>query len=148
MPSQPRSKNCILFATHAIQIFWESKYSITSCILPDPDTFAIHIGSQSSIVTTYGLQKCLGLQTCDAEWRIMRMPQLTAQHDKFLTCYVLSIQHEKLCFCMTENWSFWITCMTDLRVMIAEHDKLPRFQTQTLLQLIRQKTSPRAGRRN
>ncbi len=41
MPSQ-RSKSCILFATHAIQIFLESKYSITSCILPDPDIFAFH----------------------------------------------------------------------------------------------------------
>ncbi len=43
MPS-PRSKNCIpLFGTHAIQIFLESKRSITSCILPDPDIFTFDI---------------------------------------------------------------------------------------------------------
>ena len=33
MPS-PRSQNCIPLAAYAIQIFLESKFSITSCILP------------------------------------------------------------------------------------------------------------------
>ncbi len=39
MPS-PRSTNWAPLAGHAIQIFLESKGSITSCILPDPDIFA------------------------------------------------------------------------------------------------------------
>ncbi len=33
----------------------------------------------------YQMQKCLGLETCDAVWRIMRRPQLLAQHDKVLS---------------------------------------------------------------
>ncbi|CAD7950027.1 unnamed protein product [Amoebophrya sp. A120] len=41
MPS-PRSKNWTPLAAHAIQIFLDFKNSITSCILPDPDIFAIH----------------------------------------------------------------------------------------------------------
>ncbi|CAD7940265.1 unnamed protein product, partial [Amoebophrya sp. A120] len=34
---------------------------------------------------SYALQKCLGLETCDAEWRSTRRPRLLAQHDKFLS---------------------------------------------------------------
>ncbi len=42
----PRNTNWSPVAGHAIQIFLESKDSITSCNLPDPDIFAIHMGHQ------------------------------------------------------------------------------------------------------
>ncbi len=71
----------------------------------------------------YQLQKCLGLETCDAGWRIMRRPQLLAQHDKFLSFEVLPIVHDKLRFCMTKKRGSWVTCMTDFGVMLAEHDR-------------------------
>ncbi len=51
--SSQRGRNCIPFATHAIQIFLESKCSITSCILPDPDTFAFDIAHRSSVVVRF-----------------------------------------------------------------------------------------------
>ncbi len=38
---------------------------------------------------------------------------------------------------MAEKCGFWVTRMTDLRVMLAEQDKLAVFRTQTFLQSIR-----------
>ncbi|CAD7953972.1 unnamed protein product [Amoebophrya sp. A120] len=33
----------------------------------------------------------------------MRRPQVLAQHDKFLSFYMMPILHDKLRFCMTEK---------------------------------------------
>ncbi len=74
-------------------------------------------------IRRYALQIWLGLGTCDAGLRNKRTPEMAAQHDRFLSRYVLPILHEKLGFCMTQKWRFWVPCMTDLTVMLAEHDK-------------------------
>ncbi len=61
---------------------------------------------------------------------------MLAQHDKFLSFYVLPILDDKLRFCMTAKWDSWVTCMTDSRVTPDKHDKHALFQTQTYLQSI------------
>ncbi len=91
------------------------------------------------------MQIYLGLETCDAGWRIMRRQQVLAQHDKFLSYQVLPILHDKLRFAMTEKRGSWVTCVTDLRVMPEKHDKRAFFQTQTYLHLMEDNFCVRSG---
>ncbi len=69
------------------------------------------------------MQKCLGLETCDAGQSITNALLCAAKHDKLLRASVLRIPHEKLRFCMTgERGCLWPR-NTDLRAMPDQHDK-------------------------
>ncbi len=81
MPS-PRSKNYMSFATHAIQIFLESKCSITSCILSDLDIFTFDIPDSRMEHTFF--QTLLGMGVCSIgeNYQHFRRRQ-DFYHDKF-----------------------------------------------------------------
>ncbi|CAD7954686.1 unnamed protein product [Amoebophrya sp. A120] len=49
----------------------------------------------------YEMQKCLGLETCDASLCMVSALRYAATHDKFLSSYVFRFPHDKLRCCMT-----------------------------------------------
>ncbi len=51
----------------------------------------------------YGLQICLGLETCDAKMCMMKALPNAVRHDNFPKRFLVGNPHDKLRFCMTKE---------------------------------------------
>ncbi len=74
--------------------------------------------------TRYHLQKCPGLEGCDAfQCILVSALQCAAKHDRHFRGSVLSIPQEKLSFFMTDQRFASKLRNTEVRVMPDQHDK-------------------------